>query len=1215
MLFLQIVSDTADIMDIDTLEAESLRITVLDLYPGDEYVFPSQPSLSMDQQINGSSQITTYSGTADVGVYVNLLRSFQFSNNLDEPQTGTRSLTIQVFTPGDVPGLPLGSNRAQVSIEVVAVNDNSPMFSQAEYNGSVVENAPAGTTTGIVIVATDADVFGATNITYEIAGGNPYFFISAIDGIITTLLPLDAEMTSSHEFSVIAHDNDSPSLSSSVEVRITVQDLNDNPPIFDRGSYVSSVPENSPPNSNVLQVFANDTDISPSNSEITYQIEMDSQESGIGSGGPITPLTDNQDSIPFEINPTTGVISTITSLDFETAPLYSFTVVAMDSGSLASSANVTIDVTDINDNRPRFVVDGIIVDSPLYQVELRENTTVSSTILTISASDADSNTELQFSVNGSTFFQIDQTSGALFLAQSLDYDQETSHNFTVVVSDNGVPPLSSVAELVVSVTNVNDNPPVFVQDSYTFNVIENMQLSEQLVASDPDGDQVEYFISPGTGFVVDSFTGQLTSATELDFETQNEYSLVVGARDGVFESTVNVVITVLDANDLRPVFTEQSYSVAIRENTPMGTSFLQVEAQDGDTGSNADVVYSIESGNDNGTFSIDSSGNISVVRPLDFDLRTQPTAYLLTVAARNTEPPYFNSTATVSVTLIDENDLMPMLFLDQLNITFIENSDPLPIAAGIVVTDLDSDDHLILGCMVRLTRPDVQCDSAVCDEEITVNEALASQLGITVNSNFSGTEQVILMNGVLEEISYQSVLSTIMYINSVGEPEPGLRSVQIQCRDANFMSNNIPIMIDVELINEYCPEVRASTAVFTYVEESDVFQVGEAAQFIIDDLDRPPHDTLLGVTISLLDVADVGFEFISIIDDQGLQVVTSEGTEGSAALLDDSEIELRITGQASSEVYRQVLRSLVYVNNHSEPTLGERRIGIIPMDSVPDCNPLRITISVLPLNDNAPELTLTIRNTIRYEENTGLLAFAADSGLIVSDMDHDVVIESATVVLNGALDGVEEMLGYNATLLPSTVNVTGGIDGMWFCMKIFYQSSSCSYIIYLSVGDSLEVGFRGQASIMDYESLLQSLTYINIVDEPTPGNRSISISISDGLQQDATIVIIIVISVNDNKPILQVSTPRVVYTEGDNISPVGVQTGLTVIDDDRNAVIENVTITLSGILEPDNEFLFVDGGSAFGMEIISGPVISLSQTSLLENYQVSQIGLNGKHIN
>ena len=150
------------------------------------------------------------------------------------------------------------------------------------------------------------------------------------------------------------------------------------------------------------------------------------------------------------------------------------------------------------------------------------------------------------------------------------------------------------------------------------------------------------------------------------------------------------------------------------------------------------------------------------------------------------------------------------------------------------------------------------------------------------------------------------------------------------------------------------------------------------------------------------------------------------------------------------------------------------------------------------------------------------------------------------------------------------------------------------------------IQFIGSANTSAYQGLLRSLTYTNLAAEPLPGNRTITISVSDGLQEDMTAVIVIVVPSNDNLISIEVVMPMVQYTEGDLSIRVGDLSGLTLSDGDLDAVVTTMSFTLSGISDSESEFLVVDTTAIGGNGLVNGESVLLDQTSSLSNYQVLQ---------
>ena len=997
----------------------------------------------MREELTDTGRVITYEGEQPLSVYIDLITCLTYMNSLDEPEPRRKNVTIQVFTPGES-GAAIESNIAQVTIEILPVNDYAPIFDQNSYEGTVLENAPLGTSTGVTVSATDADVFSGTSITYEIPGDNEYFAVDSITGVVTTLLPLDADIGDRfYRFLIVASDNDDPVRTTAVNVTIEVLDENDITPQFNQTLYATSVPEDAAVDTSVLQVFGDDRDSSDSNSAITYRI--DPFGASFGSGSAIA------STIPFDIDQVSGVITILESLDFETTRVYTITVLAEDQGSpaLTGTTQVQISVLDANDNPPEFI------DAPYY-VNTSENTPIATTVLTVTATDSDSssNGQIVYSLQGTTLFDINPSTGEVFINEIIDYEIIRSLNFTVIARDSGDLPQSSTAQVYVVVINENDNPPFFDPSSYVFTVREGYGLQEQVFASDADGDQLTYLLTSDI-FVINSTTGKLRSVDgfQFDYEVQTQYNFEVQVTDGLLSASANVTIDVQDENNLPPQFELDVYSTTVSENASIGASVTQVRATDGDTGTNAEIEYSIAVGNTGNVFTIDqNSGEITVASTLDFEL--EPTMYTLIILARNTAPPFLNDTANVIINITDANDIQPMLSLDPLNITFVENSASVLLASNLLVTDPDT--HPLTQCTITLLRGPCgltleelaeACGTSEgcngqCAESIAIDETLLSE-GLSLSDTDDSESQTITISGSASDIMYQGVLRSLMYSNLASEPESKTRLVDIQCADNLRSSNTIQISIAVELRDEFCVEINATQSVFDYYEDMGSLAIGELAGFSLMDRDRSPHQLISEIQIVLENPLDDSYETISVTSDVPGLIITTINTEPSSGLelvTDDmlsppvfNSVTIQITGEATPDDYAQVLQTLAYTNIRSEPTQGTRQITVIPFSDAPGCSPFQIEITVRLLNDNPPELILNTTDTLFYIEESGFLSFAAEAGLQVVDADHNDVfnMEAANVTLIGVEDEGQESLGYDPGLLPTGVDVMSSDGGMY----------------------------------------------------------------------------------------------------------------------------------------------------------------------------------------
>ena len=866
------VFSNATITDADSSTVSSLQITVTEEPLGSDIVLPSRVGVTMNSTTSESSgRVITYSGEQPIATYIDILQSIEYRNTEDEPMPSSMILQVQVFTLDEISGTPLPSNMAGVTINITPVNDNDPVFSETSYSGTVHENTPGGSV--VVTVATsDGDIYSGSSITYGIAGEVSEFTIDATSGNVSTTQPLDSETTSLYQLMVIASDNDGVSpRSSTVLVTVSVLDVNDNPPVFSRTHYFASITENANSGQSVLTVSATDDDIISENNNITY--ELQTVHSGGSGSGDLTPLPPEQlTPMPFIVDSSTGEVSVAEHavIDYEDMTEFSLLVVARDGGvpPLSTTAEITISVVDENDEPPRFT-------QSLYTGSVAEDATLGTLILTVLATDVDS-ASIGYTIEDNEHLDIDSVSGDVTLSSVVDFSVTPLLTATVFANDVGLPPLIGQASLRIEVLNINNNAPVFSEESYTFRVTEGTGLEGLVSANDADGDPITFL--PLEGFE-DVFTVNMTSGlittlpgTELDYETQNIYMLTVVATDGTFTTPVNITVQVEDANDNGPYFTSAEYSATLPESSSPGSFIVQVEAEDRDSGSNADIVYRILEG-DMVTIGSDT-GIITLDLPVDFEANSGP--FVIVVVAENTEPPFWNDTAVITVMVSDTNDNHPILSLSILNYSYVENSPPISIASGLTVMDEDTHTHLLSRCEVTLERGLCQqssselnnaCDSSnvncdPCAEFISVNISLASSGAVQLDSAIDTTSQTLVLSGNASEAEYQAVLSSLVYINQEPEPSPGRRTVSIQCHDAQLASNILPLSIDVILINDNPIIIEAEPQSVSFVEGDTTLPVGETVGLRLIDLDI--NSSVVWVEVSLENPQDAVRERLNV---------------------------------------------------------------------------------------------------------------------------------------------------------------------------------------------------------------------------------------------------------------------------------------------------------------------------------------------------------------
>ncbi|XP_030621866.1 protocadherin Fat 4 [Chanos chanos] len=556
------------------------------------------------------------------------------------------------------------SSDMRVNITVSDVNDHTPKFSRSTYSFDIPEDTTPGSIVA-AILASDSDSGMNGEITYSLEEDDEdaTFLLNPVTGVFNVTRPLDYEVQ--QYYILTARAEDGGGQASSVRVYFNVLDVNDNPPIFNTSIYSASISENVNPGSSILTVAAADADDGP-NAELFYTITSGDPQAQFG-------ITN------------TGILQTRKALDRETQSFYNLVVTVNDLAQppvtrFTSTAQVSIILLDVNDCPPTF--------TSQKMTYIQENTPVDTVVFTAQAMDADSgpNSYVEYSLRGpyGNKFTIGTINGDVRLVGELDREEMSNYTLTVVATDKGEPPLSSIMEVTMIILDVNDNTPSFSQNIYDIEIEEDTLTGTdilQVYASDADegtNGQIRFSITSGntnSDFRIDSVTGIISVAKQLDREVRPSYSLVVQAADRgsssrVDRATVNIVL--LDVNDCLPTFELSPYVVNVQENLGnLPKNILQVVARDDDQGPNGQISYSLSGGNEDGAFSLTSNGQLNLIRTLDREAQGK---YTLIVAAIDSGSPSLSGTGTVIVLVDDVNDNIPVFTSSAFHTTIPEDA-------------------------------------------------------------------------------------------------------------------------------------------------------------------------------------------------------------------------------------------------------------------------------------------------------------------------------------------------------------------------------------------------------------------------------------------------------------------------------------------------------------------------------------------------------------
>uniref|UniRef100_A0A8D3B924 Protocadherin 1 gamma 31 n=1 Tax=Scophthalmus maximus TaxID=52904 RepID=A0A8D3B924_SCOMX len=557
---------------------------------------------------------------------------------------------------------PLNSHR--IEVEIKDINDNSPRFHTKEMSLKIAELAAVGARF-LLEGAEDSDV-GSNSVKSYTLNKNDCFTLKmkeVEDGKMVPELilekPLDREKKAVHRLLLTALDGGNPVMSGTSQITVTVLDNNDNFPVFDKNVYKVSLHENTAKDTFVVKMTATDADEGP-NGEVVFSFGSRTSESVLSV---------------FEINSLTGEIHLKGDLDYETTPSYKIEITAKDKGvpEMESHCRLQIDVVDVNDNTPEIV----LTSEPQA---VREDAPSGTVVALISARDADSGNNSKVTLQlpkGSPFTLKPSFSNnyALVTNGALDRERFSEYNIEITATDSGSPPLSSKKIIPVSITDVNDNPPVFTQSSYNVYLKENGvpgSILFSVSASDLDHgenaklsysilDSKVQDVSVSSYVYINSDNGSIYSMHSFDYEKLKVFQIQVQAKDQgspSLSSNATVHVFILDQNDNAPsVIYPSSAALGSLSHQRMprsakaGHLVTKVTAVDADSGHNAWISYKLAEATDASLFTVNQyTGEVRTKRAV---YEQDDSSQRLLIEIKDDGEPVQSSTVTVSILLED----------------------------------------------------------------------------------------------------------------------------------------------------------------------------------------------------------------------------------------------------------------------------------------------------------------------------------------------------------------------------------------------------------------------------------------------------------------------------------------------------------------------------------------------------------------------------------
>ncbi|XP_051275375.1 protocadherin alpha-3-like [Dicentrarchus labrax] len=555
-----------------------------------------------------------------------------------------------------------------VVVEILDVNDHSPVFPEKEKRLEISESALPGARFQLQ-AARDSDV-GQYSIQQYKLSHNEYFRLEVKDRGEDRKVPflvlqkqLDRETAGKLKLRLIAADGGKPSKSGSIEIIVDVLDVNDNSPVFTNELYSASLKENVPVGTLVIQVNATDLDMG-ANGEIIYSFgnEVDSKLMDV-----------------FSIDANTGEIKVTGQIDFEESKSYEIDIQASDKGPvpLTTDKSVMITVIDVNDNAPEIEVTS-------FSSSIKEDSKIGTTVALISVSDLDSGIngkviciikeDVPFTLSPS----LQENMYAVVTRSQLDREIISQFDVTIIAKDTGDPVFSTDKTISIVVSDVNDNSPRFLSSPYVFYITENNIPGASVFsvkASDRDeGDNalISYNIlreaSRDTKLAsflnINSDNGDILALKSFDFETLKTFQFQVVASDSgtpSLSSNVTVNVFILDQNDNAPVIlypvSSNGSAEGVEEiprNVNAGHLVTKVRAYDADIGYNGWLLFSLQEVTDHSLFALDRyTGQIRTLRSFT---ETDEAEHKLVILVKDNGNVSLSATATVIVKLVEPKE-------------------------------------------------------------------------------------------------------------------------------------------------------------------------------------------------------------------------------------------------------------------------------------------------------------------------------------------------------------------------------------------------------------------------------------------------------------------------------------------------------------------------------------------------------------------------------
>ena len=876
-------------------------------------------------------------------------------------------------------------NAAEQEVTLSIQDLDDPFAFVSGNSGSINEGGGAGQVL-YTALAFDEDAQGTSTVTYSLKDNPAGLGIDTSTGVVTLVDAPDHETTTQYVFTVVASDG---TQSAEREVTISVQNVDELPPVFSSGTTATPIDEDRPGGTEVYVALTSDPD----------QVGQTAIRYSLGS---------DEDSNLFAID-SSGRVTLQSALDYEVKSTYRFTVVATDGAYNSSTQTVTLDIRNVDETGPVFA-------TPDASASVNENVAAGFVVYTAQATDSDAvdnalpTYSLKAGVGDADALGINPSTGAVSINAAPDHETKSTYSFTVVASDAA----GHTAEQSVTLTinDLDEIDPVF-DSGATANAIDENTSAGTVVYTAHANDEgvvgnapLEYSLVAGadaSALGIDSQSGEVRLLGVPNFEVKSSYSFTVRVTDGGGNSATQAVSLAINDVD-EPLAFVSAQSISLLESTALNTTVYTAMALDEDAQWSGGVTYSLQSGSN--VFSIDgTTGVVTLISGLDHE---SPTDLSFLVRATDAGGQTADITVTVSVGNIDDNG--PVFSSSDTANAIEENT----LADAVVYTALATDNDYV-------GTP-------------SVHYSLKSGVGDASKFSINGSTGVVTLH---ESPDYETKPSYSFTV--VATDGAGLSTEQAVTLAVTNLDDNGPVFSSSGTATAIAENTATGAAVYTavatdsdYVEEASVTYslkdgAGDGSRFSINgstgvvtlnespDYETKPSYTFTvvatdgvgntseqAVTLAVTNVDEVAPLFTSAGKASAILENTTTGATVYTAVATDSDF----VGQASityslkagaGDVSKfSIHDSTGVVTLHESPnyeTKPSYTFTVVATDGAGNSSERVVTLAVTNVDEVAPVFTSATSASVAENVSPDVVVYSA----LASDQD---TVEGGAVVFS-----------------------------------------------------------------------------------------------------------------------------------------------------------------------------------------------------------------------